>query len=167
MLLESIMQKKREVKMRSYPIWNKITACIYNSDKSYGVQEVGDTEILVGSSASNSHRLAKVRTRRKEINAFLVSFQLKVDGMLIKEAVFTTKDDGIKANELVYTANLINGLSVSWSDDAKVLQKYEGIYNMMSVDEVDKLNSILVIPKHVLDEHLIEVLYERENTLKS
>tara|TARA_R110000822_G_scaffold288004_2_gene409239 strand:- start:8698 stop:9162 length:465 start_codon:yes stop_codon:yes gene_type:complete len=152
---------------RSYPIWNKITACIYNSDKSYGVKEVGDTLILVGSSGSNSHRLAKLRTRKVNISPWLVSFQLTVDGVLVKEMVFNTKDDTVTAKEKIYTASYINGLSVCWSVDSKVLQNYEGIYNMMSVGEVDKLNSILIIPKSVLEAHSINVLYERENTLKS
>ena len=31
--------------MRTYPIWNKITACIYNSSKSYGVKDTGENEI--------------------------------------------------------------------------------------------------------------------------
>ena len=34
--------------MRQYPIWNQVTACIYQSNKSYGVKETGDVEIRVG-----------------------------------------------------------------------------------------------------------------------
>ena len=40
---------------RSYPIWNNITACCYQSGKSYGVKETGENNICVGSSPSNSH----------------------------------------------------------------------------------------------------------------
>mgnify|MGYP003632895552 CR=1 FL=1 len=152
---------------RSYPIWNRITACIYNSPKSYGVKEIGDTEILVGSSGSNSHTLGKVRTRKLNISPWLVAFRLSVDGVLVKEMVFNTQDDTVTAKDRIYTASYIDGLSVCWSVDSKVLQNYEGIYNMMSVGEVDILNSILVIPKNVLEAHSINVLYERENTLKS
>ena len=41
--------------MASYPIWNKIEACIYKGGKSYGVKNDGQNEILIGTSASNSH----------------------------------------------------------------------------------------------------------------
>ena len=41
--------------MAQYPIWNKITACIYKSDKSYGVRRTGDVEVRVGTSSHNSH----------------------------------------------------------------------------------------------------------------
>ena len=30
--------------MASYPIWNRITACIYKGGKSYGVRETGEVE---------------------------------------------------------------------------------------------------------------------------
>ena len=33
--------------MASYPIWNKIQACIYKAPKSYGVKSDGTNEILV------------------------------------------------------------------------------------------------------------------------
>ena len=45
--------------MASYPIWNRITACIYKGGKSYGVRETGEVEILVGTSAANSHLFVK------------------------------------------------------------------------------------------------------------
>ena len=41
--------------MRQYPIWNTITACIYKSDKSYGVREKGMVNVRVGTSSNNSH----------------------------------------------------------------------------------------------------------------
>ena len=44
---------------RSYPIWNNITACCYQSGKSYGVKETGENNICVGSSPSNSHDFLK------------------------------------------------------------------------------------------------------------
>ena len=41
--------------MAQYPIWNKITACIYKSDKNYGVRHTGDVQVRVGTSSHNSH----------------------------------------------------------------------------------------------------------------
>jgi len=45
--------------MRQYPIWNIITACIYNSAKSYGVKNTGEVEIRAGTSSKNSHVFLK------------------------------------------------------------------------------------------------------------
>ncbi len=36
--------------MRSYPIWNDVTACIYKGAKSYGVKERGEVEVRIGTS---------------------------------------------------------------------------------------------------------------------
>lgn len=43
--------------MRQFPIWNKVTACIYKSDKSYGVKETGEVEVRVGTSSRNGSPL--------------------------------------------------------------------------------------------------------------
>ena len=52
--------------MKQYPIWNIITACIYNSSKSYGVKNTGDVEIRVGTSSRNSHTFLKHSTTHRE-----------------------------------------------------------------------------------------------------
>jgi len=73
--------------MRQYPIWNKITACIYKGGKSYGVRETGEVEVLVGSSASNSHNFVKHRvTHRKHENGDR-TFHFYVDDNCIKKAL--------------------------------------------------------------------------------
>ena len=36
---------------KAYPIWNKVTNCTYQGDKSYGNKETGEVNIYVGSSA--------------------------------------------------------------------------------------------------------------------
>ena len=50
---------------RQYPIYNKVTACIYKSDKSYGVRETGEVEVLVGTSSKNSHHFVKHSTTHR------------------------------------------------------------------------------------------------------
>ena len=52
--------------MQSYPIWNKIEACIYKGGKSYGVKNDGQNEILIGTSAKNSHSFVKTRVTHKK-----------------------------------------------------------------------------------------------------
>ena len=41
--------------MKSYPIWNKILACIYKASKCYGVKNDGLNEILIEKNAKNSN----------------------------------------------------------------------------------------------------------------
>ena len=72
---------------RQYPIWNIITACIYNSCKSYGVKNTGDVEIRVGTSSRNSHTFLKHSTTHRENENGDKEFRFYVDGQLIKRAV--------------------------------------------------------------------------------
>lgn len=76
---------------RSYPIWNKVKACIYQSDKSFGAKEDSNFEIFVGSSASNSHKLVDVRTRRIETDDKIL-FKFYIDDVKVKEAIFEKKN---------------------------------------------------------------------------
>lgn len=78
---------------RSYPIWNKIQACIYQSDKSFGAKEESTTTVLVGTSKSNSHELVNHRTIRRE-NENEVVFKFYVDDIKIKELRFEKDSKG-------------------------------------------------------------------------
>ena len=94
----------------SYPIWNKIQACIYNSNKSYGVKETGETTICVGSSARNSHDFidTKITKRIKELNGEdHICFSYSVDGVILKRAYFSINKWG-RADELVKTITKLN-----------------------------------------------------------
>jgi len=71
---------------RSYPIWIDVTACIYQGSKSYGARNRNLQHIKVGTSASNSHQFAKLETTRTENKDGTVTFNLEVDGRLIKTA---------------------------------------------------------------------------------
>ena len=70
--------------MRSYPIWNLITACIYQSGKSYGVKDQGDVKVLVGSSARNSHEFLTHSTTHRFLPNGDREFRFYVDGKCIK-----------------------------------------------------------------------------------
>ena len=54
-----------------YPIWNKIQSCVYanksgsTGNKSYGIREHGETNIVVGTSAKNSHDFITHKTTHK------------------------------------------------------------------------------------------------------
>ena len=67
-----------------YPIWNRITACIYKSDKSYGVKKDGLVNICIGTSANNSHHFLTHRTTVVRHTKNLQEFRFFVDGKLIK-----------------------------------------------------------------------------------
>ena len=81
---------------QSYPIWNKVTACIYKSSKCYGVREDGLNEILIGTSASNSHAFVKTRVTHKKHEDGSRTYHFYIDDQLYKTATLTGKNIDIK-----------------------------------------------------------------------
>ena len=76
--------------MRSYPIWNRIFSCAYkNGNKSFGVKEHSKTEVVVGTSASNSHPFLTHKVTHHKFEDGSRRYRFYVDGKLIKEAVLT------------------------------------------------------------------------------
>ena len=73
--------------MKQYPIWNKITACIYKGQKSYGVRETGEVEVLIGTSSRNSHSFLKHCITHRQIDKKTREFRFYVDGKPIKTAI--------------------------------------------------------------------------------
>jgi hypothetical protein len=88
---------------RSYPIWNKIQACIYKSDKSFGAKDHSKMEIMVGSSQSNSHLLGKIETIRKEYDDE-IHFKLKLDDIVIRRLIF--KNQSGRAGDFIKEVKL-------------------------------------------------------------
>ena len=73
--------------MRMYPIWNKISACIYKGDKSYGVKVAGYVEVLVGTSAKNSHHFIDHKVTHRLMENGDRIYRFYVDDKLIKESI--------------------------------------------------------------------------------
>jgi hypothetical protein len=77
--------------MRSYPIWNNVTACNYVGDKSWGSRNSASVSVRVGSSRSNSNGFVNHETTR-EVHGHgkdrIVRFRFYVCGALIKETIF-------------------------------------------------------------------------------
>ena len=86
-----------------YPIWNKIIACIYEQDKSYGAIDHNTHEIFVGSSNKNKQRLAKVEVKR-EVHFDIVSFTLYIDNKQLRTINFRRDEKG-KATDYLETIN--------------------------------------------------------------
>ena len=86
--------------MRHYPIWNTVKSCLYKKPIAWGGKDHSKIEINVGSSASNSHELAKIETNRRVFDEEIV-FSLSVDGKTVKRLVF--KNNNGKAGELLRT----------------------------------------------------------------
>ena len=84
--------------MRSYPIWNKIQACIYKSSKSFGAKDTSQCEIMVGSSKNNSHLLGRIITKRIETEDS-IKFTLSVNDVIIRKMIFENNNG--KAGELL------------------------------------------------------------------
>ena len=81
---------------RSYPKWNRITACIYKGSKCYGVQNDGLNEILIGTSKSNSHEFVRTRVTHKKHDDGRRTYHFYIDDKLFKTAELTGKDVTIK-----------------------------------------------------------------------
>ena len=73
--------------MRSWPIWNQITACVYKSDKSYGVKATGEVTVKVGTSASNSHVFLRHTTTHRMLDNGDREYRFYLDGEVIRRAV--------------------------------------------------------------------------------
>jgi len=72
---------------RSYPIWNNITSCAYKSGKSYGIKLHGEVEILIGTSASNSHLFLKTSTTHRQHENGDREYHFYIDNVLIRKAI--------------------------------------------------------------------------------
>ena len=73
--------------MRQWPIWNQITACVYKSDKSYGVKATGEVTVKVGTSASNSHIFLRHTTTHRMLDNGDREYRFYLDGEVIRRAV--------------------------------------------------------------------------------
>jgi hypothetical protein len=72
---------------RSYPVWNEIKSCSYQSGKSYGVKSDGHVTVRVGTSSSNSHIFLKHSTTHRELPNGDREFRFYLDGDLVRRAV--------------------------------------------------------------------------------
>lgn len=84
--------------MKSYPIWNDVTSCIYKSDKSFGARDDSRIKISVGSSSTHSEQLADIRTTRS-IKGIYYVFKISIDGMVMKTKYFNTKTKEFTSNK--------------------------------------------------------------------
>ena len=97
-----------------YPIWHKVQACHYKSNKSWGGKNDSVDNIVVGSSSSNSYNIAKTRTTRrfKEIDGKeYCIFKFSVDDIVLKEVWF--KNNNGKTGEYIKTISYLNEKVVS------------------------------------------------------
>ncbi len=100
--------------MRQYPIWNIITACIYNSAKSYGVKETGEVEIRAGTSSKNSHVFLKHCTTHRQHDNGDKEFRFYVDGQLIKRAVLH-KGESLSKGQRLYCITFFSLIGMFYS----------------------------------------------------
>ena len=73
--------------MRSWPIWNEVLACVYKSDKSYGIKATGEVTVKVGTSASNSHIFLRHTTTHRMLDNGDREYRFYLDGEVIRRAV--------------------------------------------------------------------------------
>ena len=73
--------------MKQYPIWNKITACIYKSNRSYGVKNNGDVEVRIGTSSRNSHLFLRHSTTHRVLENGDREYRFYIDDVCVRKAV--------------------------------------------------------------------------------
>jgi hypothetical protein len=97
---------------RSKSIWNKVTSCKYQSDKSFGAHNDCSIETFTGSSSSNSHLLCKFEIRKKIYDKIIV-FNAYIDLELIKQTIFENNKD--KAGNYIErrSSDFVNQLNVN------------------------------------------------------
>jgi len=81
--------------MKQYPIWNIITACIYKSEKSYGVRNTGDVEVRVGTSSRNSHKFLQHTTTHRLLNNGDREYRFYIDGECVRRAILKKGADDL------------------------------------------------------------------------
>ena len=74
---------------QSYPIWIDVSGDNYKTSKSFGSRDHVSLDIKVGSSKTNSHRLAGVRINMHEDEAGNRTFELALDGLVARSGVMT------------------------------------------------------------------------------
>jgi hypothetical protein len=78
---------------RSYPIWNEVRACIYQSSKSFGAKNISEIQVKVGSGSSNSFDFVSHATKKIDLDDKLI-FRFYVDGIRLKEIIFPKDSKG-------------------------------------------------------------------------
>jgi hypothetical protein len=72
---------------RSYPIWNVVSACIYQSSKSWGAKQTAEVSVLVGSSAQNSHPFVRHATTHRQLANGDREYRFYLDGECVRRAI--------------------------------------------------------------------------------
>jgi hypothetical protein len=97
---------------RSKAIWHQVTACNYQSSKSYGNLNTSDETIYVGSSASNSYEHCQIVTTKREIthkkHGDCIVFKTSVDDVILKETLF--KNNKGRAGEYIGQRTKLNSV---------------------------------------------------------
>ena len=100
--------------MRQYPIWVDMVNNSYNSSKSYGVNDYNIQNVMIGTSSSNSFDFVKLEMSVTDHDkdggynqpTLTKTYQLYVDGELIKKAVYNTKTKNMEIED-VKTSNFV------------------------------------------------------------
>jgi len=75
--------------MQQYPIWIDVSGDNYKQSRSFGSRDHVSLDIKVGSSARNSHELARVSIHMREDDAGNRTFALALDGLVMRSGVMT------------------------------------------------------------------------------
>lgn len=80
---------------RSYPIWNEIDSCIYESKKSYGIKNHGELTCYIGTSAQNSYKFFQTKVTHRKLDNNMHEYRFYIDDELVKKATYCRKKDNM------------------------------------------------------------------------
>ena len=144
--------------MQSYPIWNKIQACIYKSSKCYGVKNDGLNEILIGTSAKNSHSFVRTRVTHKKHEDGTRTYHFYIDDKLYKKATLKKKD--VKPLIELVADNIVN-------EEINSLREEANEYRIKRRDSIDSLTKKRVEAQNKLINVINPILadYSKKNSI--
>ena len=86
--------------MKSSPIYCKVNNPSRRSSCDFGAAEYFELDVLVGTSARNSHELGVISVSRHLQDDGTVKFQIWLDGMLLKAGILDGQDFELIHNDL-------------------------------------------------------------------
>ena len=104
--------------MRQYPIWVDMNNNSYNSSKSFGINDYAIQRVAIGTSSRNSFDFVKIEmsvhntyesnkdNANLRENQNLKTYSLRIDGELIKQAVYNLKTKEMKLED-IKTSNFV------------------------------------------------------------
>jgi hypothetical protein len=86
--------------MKSSAIYNRVNNSARKSDCSFGAGNGFDQTVLVGTSSSNSHELARISVEKYHLDDGTTMFTMFLDGAVVKRGILNGSDFEMRSTEV-------------------------------------------------------------------